>query len=112
MEAADLLSHFCRRFGGRLEGAERRLLLKSVPFWKRPLWWLVDRMDPYAFEADREAIRDAARATNMEDISAALETLQYRSRTNPNVWRNSVTLRISANKLRAIANKCFGGRHI
>jgi hypothetical protein len=91
-----------------LEGAERRLLLKSVPFWKRPFWYLVDRMDPYAFEADREAIREVARATTMDDVSAAMEALHYRGRTNPNVWRNSITLRISGNKLRAIARKCFG----
>ncbi|HTI69853.1 MAG TPA: hypothetical protein VMF06_07795 [Candidatus Limnocylindria bacterium] len=109
MAVDPLLNRFCKRFGGELEGAEHRLLLESVPAWKRPLWFLVNRFNPYAFEHDREAIRDAARATSLEDVDHVLENLRYRSRTNPNVWRNSIKLRLSATRLLSIARKCFVG---
>ncbi|HTI72220.1 MAG TPA: hypothetical protein VMF06_19750 [Candidatus Limnocylindria bacterium] len=98
---------FSRLYGGSAEEAERRLLLKSIPIWKRPLWHGAEKWAPHAVEPDRDAIREATRATSVKEIALIVEALHYRGRTNPNFWRSQLGLRISGRKLQNIAKACF-----
>ncbi len=112
MEKADsgvkcLLHFFCRRFSCPEADAERRLLMKCVPLWKKPVWLVVERISRMSFQHDRDAVREALRAVNLRDVAGVVETLHYRGRVNPSFWRNAFRLRLSGRRLQTIASECF-----
>jgi hypothetical protein len=97
------LDRLIAEFGWQEPKAERNLLLKCLPFWKRPLWILVETLVPSAFKHDREVIRDAGKATTMSEVAEAVDLLHYHGRFKSSFWRNSFGLRVSGRRLFELA---------
>jgi hypothetical protein len=103
-----LSKHLCGRFGCDAEEVEEKLLLRCIPWWKRPWWHLAARIASSAFEHDRLLIREVCGATSLHDVSIAIESSHYQRKINPSFWRNTLGLRVSGRRLHAIASQYFG----
>jgi hypothetical protein len=84
--------------------AERKLLIWSIPAWKRPLWWVVDRMHPPFFQHDRDVIREACEARYYFQARTAVDSLQ-RGRHEGGLVRKTLGFRVSGQKLLDIAGR-------
>ena len=105
--ARPFIDRFCHRYGVPREGAERRLLMRCVPIWKRGIWYLMERLVPQAFEHDWEAIHESSQAGTMRDIVMAVQALRYRRRATPHFINSQLSIRISGRRLQKIAELCF-----
>ena len=103
LKSETFIERFCRRSAVPRDIAERQLLMRCVPMWKRPLWLLIEKRSPNAFSQDWIAIQEACRARSMKEILEVVEALHYRGKINPTFWRNQLNLRISGRRLQDIA---------
>ena len=105
--ARDSLSKcLCRRFGCKPEEVEKRLLVASIPWWKRPFWHVATGLG-ISFERDSAIVRDACKATSLEEISEVIYDEHYRGRGSPDFWRHGLGLRALGGRLYSIASREF-----
>ena len=90
-----------------LDIAQRRLLFQSMPVWKRPIWQIVEWLNPSSFDHDRDVIREASLAKSIEEVKSSVDMLHYRGRRQARFCRDYLGFRISGRKLMRLAAKYF-----
>ena len=107
MPNSTFLDRVCQQHKLSELAAEERLFWRSIPPWRRPLVWLLRRVDPGTFAHDMNVVHEAGKATKFTDLSDIPDLLHRRAPIQSRFVRVTFGFRISSNRLLELAKDYF-----